>query len=1370
MKRTFTFLFAALLACVGVVKADSVWGITEMPTSSVEPASIETGYYLLKEVNSNATGKTHGYLRAVSEVGGATVNTKNVELNADNVDATYIWYVEKGEGVYTISTANKIAAWQAPWKGKTDLVAFADKAELVFTTEAITLGGHTATPQAGSFIIQDKGKMACVHYTNSDELGSWTDANPESVMMFEAYLVTVKTGTICDVTYEYYFNGEKFDEEIKQHLVGDDFAAPAKNFWTFSYATEGKVTAETTTVRVNCTENLPFAVTANLNNPVWQVVEMHRNGTFRVWQYDVDNAAVKVENYLGNKVGTVADNMLWCFVGNVVDGFSIYNKAAGMEKTLNATAGNASVGVAADGNNVWKLAKSTVTSEPAACFTNNGSSYMNQQGGKTAYHNAADNGSTCYFYNPADFVSEEVNAIKNIPAGVVGQYFPTAEVKAAFNAAVATFEADKTNIEACLALVGNIADVKASRKIEVAAGNYYIKATGNGNNANWYVTYNAANEFVAAALGAGEELSTKHVWTLETIEDEEGYKVKSAGLNTYVNALTAAAGKTLVTSDYAGGAKFTFTNNGFGKLIIKDGGNNVMRTENDGAINKWSGENDETWYLMPIVNEELLTNFCKAAKAFAALQDEVAFTALVEVSKKWNAANATAAPLLAAIEASEYVFEDEVEAAKQSMATAKAEIEPVLAYFNGDYKTASAKAKAFYGKLAEDSEAYTALAAAIATFEEVADVTTVEALEAKVAALNTVYDEQYAAYDLSEVIEEFSFQAEMFSYYGYDEDLKVFGGLHSTWNSVNSLNEQILEKITAGELVTKGEVEYAMERMGEVEPKIESILSYYSETYKPALDYAEAIKAKYEEGSDEYNALAEVLEAAKKLTFVYNVESLKNNLANLKANPVYALYDIDAPIVSGEEGWIDITSVEEGYPAIDNPYFATLERWVINQEIISGDESETLEGENAYNKHDAEWNVLEILPKAADMTGKKAVVSVKQEGYFDQGTYRLSGKAYHKGATNAVFFVGNTKVEIPAEEWITFENAPDKFWNNYTVEIEFEAQDGDMFLVGYGCEFESADAALYVSDMKLEKVAAVTTTLRKQFQEAYQGDMMMGLTGFSMLKEFEPYCFLEAMHPAYDVLFAEVDAICGAMWEGVPTDTATVAKAIRSMEAMKADFDAVANYLMTDEYWNTTQDALGAIEGYMEESDVYAQLMEAYNAAKGVVYYEEEVDGKIEVMAKYYATFTSVADIEDALEALANALEDAEAKIPTGITLNKDEVVLEGESTVQLTATVEGSETADKSVFWESDTEEVVTVDENGLVTVVGKIGGTYITAYSIHKSVYAECYVNVTALPTGIDGFEVKVETVIYDIHGRRVEKMEKGFYIVNGKKVLVK
>ncbi len=45
---------------------------------------------------------------------------------------------------------------------------------------------------------------------------------------------------------------------------------------------------------------------------------------------------------------------------------------------------------------------------------------------------------------------------------------------------------------------------------------------------------------------------------------------------------------------------------------------------------------------------------------------------------------------------------------------------------------------------------------------------------------------------------------------------------------------------------------------------------------------------------------------------------------------------------------------------------------------------------------------------------------------------------------------------------------------------------------------------------------------------------------------------------------------------------------------------------------------------------------------------------------------------------------------------------------------------------------------------------------------------VTVTDKPTGIETITTNAETVIYDLSGRRVAKMEKGIYIVNGKKVI--
>lgn len=170
------------------MNAQEILGFTKAAEAKTLPANLATGYYLIKEVNSQATGKPGGYLKAASEAANAVVTPqgKNTPYNGEN--ALELWYIEVNGETFTIATANKRAAWQAPNLGQKNLVAYANKANLTKTTEQIPLGNHTAQAQEGSCIIQNEAKSACVHYTGNN-LGSWTDANPASVMMFEFYKV-----------------------------------------------------------------------------------------------------------------------------------------------------------------------------------------------------------------------------------------------------------------------------------------------------------------------------------------------------------------------------------------------------------------------------------------------------------------------------------------------------------------------------------------------------------------------------------------------------------------------------------------------------------------------------------------------------------------------------------------------------------------------------------------------------------------------------------------------------------------------------------------------------------------------------------------------------------------------------------------------------------------------------------------------------------------------------------------------------------------------------------------------------------------------------------------------------------------------------
>ena len=96
-------------------------------------------------------------------------------------------------------------------------------------------------------------------------------------------------------------------------------------------------------------------------------------------------------------------------------------------------------------------------------------------------------------------------------------------------------------------------------------------------------------------------------------------------------------------------------------------------------------------------------------------------------------------------------------------------------------------------------------------------------------------------------------------------------------------------------------------------------------------------------------------------------------------------------------------------------------------------------------------------------------------------------------------------------------------------------------------------------------------------------------------------------------------------------------------------------------------------------------------------------------------------------------------------------------------------------VVYSSDNEEVATVDAaTGEVTFVAA-GVAKITATSVETDVYRSSSASYTvtySVPTGIEGITADdlLNGKVYNLQGVRVDKLGKGVYIVNGKKVVVK
>lgn len=93
----------------------------------------------------------------------------------------------------------------------------------------------------------------------------------------------------------------------------------------------------------------------------------------------------------------------------------------------------------------------------------------------------------------------------------------------------------------------------------------------------------------------------------------------------------------------------------------------------------------------------------------------------------------------------------------------------------------------------------------------------------------------------------------------------------------------------------------------------------------------------------------------------------------------------------------------------------------------------------------------------------------------------------------------------------------------------------------------------------------------------------------------------------------------------------------------------------------------------------------------------------------------------------------------SGIKLDKDVVSLTGVSTSQLVATVSPDGALDKTVMWSTSDASVATVDDNGLVTAVGK-GSATIMATSTDGELSASCEVTVS---NPVTGFQLSAASV---------------------------
>ena len=455
---------------------------------------------------------------------------------------------------------------------------------------------------------------------NADQLAV-TEVNGQEVDAATQAAIQTAVNAVeatVSITYEYYINDALYKSAVVEQNPGSAPAAPAQDYITnFSYEVTSVGTSDCT-VRVNCSENLPFIVTTDLNNAKWYAWRMHSNQP-KFLSYSIDNSKVAYADKTTEDYSILTDNAyFWCITGNLVDGFKLYNKAVGTTQSLSYASDNPVMSTE-DASNTWKLVKSTANSNwfcLQRADMSSGNKYVNLDlsRGLLAYWEDPDAGSSIYLHTPASFPVNYVAGYIKAPANAVGSsnYLNENEaIKTDAIAKLATAQADELNFTAAqeLAEVAN----------NIANGSFVAMAPG------YYRIYNAQPGLYARNRGLiydsnnmrWNEVTKQNVNNIVKLEaatsteDAGKYYLYACNAKKYMQGVLGALGETTGTNS---GITVTPLGSAQYNLVF---GNGTMHANNHGDgsgmgsnLVSWddNANSASAWYIEPASDLEVALN------------------------------------------------------------------------------------------------------------------------------------------------------------------------------------------------------------------------------------------------------------------------------------------------------------------------------------------------------------------------------------------------------------------------------------------------------------------------------------------------------------------------------------------------------------------------------------------------------------------------------------------------------------------------------------------------------------------------------------------------------------------------------------------
>lgn len=423
----------------------------------------------------------------------------------------------------------------------------------------------------------------------------------------EFYLSKDASIAAKSITYHYKVNGTEVATR-----TADIVAIPEEQAPNLGLFTNGAVIkTDDNNYDVTCTTNFPFTVAESYNAATakWYVIDMHNNQANYLWKGNDDNS-IAIETVGKTTTPSLSDNYQWTFVGNIADGYKLYNKA-----TNKAAAFSGSSLALSETGDVFKIAASTASNKANGfCFYKTEGAYLNHQGSGIKTWENTDEGSTMHVQAPESYPLAYAQTYVNYsdegaPEEAIGAnaYLAVADNLNAFNTAYTAASAEGATAEQIKTL--------EEQNAKVAAGNTSTMEVG-----KYYRLYNKAHKKYACLNDNPAQVTSKLIGTvngkgassvfyIENAEAGSGrYRIKVGGLtlgkvsmstnialgdDNYANKggyVISHVGKTFLFFDQVTGSNYSYIHGG-------DSGERMVGWE--------ANNNASQWYVIPATDVEI---------------------------------------------------------------------------------------------------------------------------------------------------------------------------------------------------------------------------------------------------------------------------------------------------------------------------------------------------------------------------------------------------------------------------------------------------------------------------------------------------------------------------------------------------------------------------------------------------------------------------------------------------------------------------------------------------------------------------------------------------------------------------------------------